>query len=475
MSKKALLGGAVIVAAAFGVSPYFTGNALETNFKKQVAALDAQPAYAAEVVSYEKGYFTSSALVRVTIDLASMAADNDELPETIEAELDFSAQHGLLLTQYSPGVGLAAWQLSLDGNDLQEYVEWEDGTPIYQMTGSVGLFGGADYHDWMPELTAAENADGVAFNFSGYEGHGTVEQERVVYTGGFKDMTLSVGDQARFKMSDLNLQVDAQASLASLLAGSVYGGDSSFSIKEVSFEDVEMTQPLILSNYQLTSTSNIDEEQNTASIVIKQGLESVSSESFTANDLVFNMSMDDLDISVLEAFQQFASAQDGTDPAKLLEQQSEFFIQQLPKIIDDNPSFKIDQLSASLEQGEMNADMFMQLADIEQLPDPIDDQAFWFSHVNSEANMRIEKPVALWLAQKQILMQLRTQLPPAQQDPVQMQQIAEQQAPLVISTFMQQGFLTEQEDAYVTKVTLKDGKFVLNGTELPVLQALQQQ
>ena len=89
--------------------------------------------------------------------------------------------------------------------------------------------------------------------------------------------------------------------------------------------------------------------------------------------------------------------------------------------------------------------------------------------------MRIEKPVALWLAQKQILMQLRTQLPPAQQDPVQMQQIAEQQAPLVISTFMQQGFLTEQEDAYVTKVTLKDGKFVLNGTELPVLQALQQQ
>ena len=476
MSKKALLGGAVVVAGVFAVSPYFTGSALETNLNEQIAALNAQPAYKAEVVKFDKGYFTSSGVIHVTLDLGTMADDTNDLPEKVEFDLNFDAQHGLLLTQYNPGIGLAAWKLSFSGGDLRKFVKWNDDEAIYQMTGSIGLFGDAEYRDWAPELTSVENKEGIAFNFSGYQGQGSVGQDQVAYSGGFKDMTVSIDDKARFKMSKMNLELNAQTSLAALLAGTVYQGTSSFSIDEVSFEDVEMTQPLVLKGYELTSRSDINEDQDTTSIVVNQLLKSFESSALNANDIHFDMSMDNLDIGVLEAFQQFAAKQDtATDPAILFEQQTAFFLDQLPKIIDDNPNFKIDKLSASLEQGDVNADMVMQLADVDQLPDPIDDQVFWLTHINSEAKVSIEKPLALWLAQQQILVQLRSQLPPAQQDPVQMQQIAEQQAPLVISTFVQQGFLTEQDNAYVSNFTMQDGEFVLNGNELPILQALQQQ
>ena len=94
--------------------------------------------------------------------------------------------------------------------------------------------------------------------------------------------------------------------------------------------------------------------------------------------------------------------------------------------------------------------------------------------VARDANLSIDKPLATWLAEKQILMQLKNQLPPTRQDPEKMQQLAEQQAPLIISALIQQGFITEQDDAYVSKFTLQDGKFVLNGNELPIMQALQQ-
>ena len=152
----------------------------------------------------------------------------------------------------------------------------------------------------------------------------------------------------------------------------------------------------------------------------------------------------------------------------------EFFVKRLMQFSEAEPSLKIDALKASFEQGDMNADMMMQLAAIDKLPQPIDNQVFWLSHVNSDANLSIDKPLATWLAEKQILMQLKNQLPSTRQDPEKMQQLAEQQAPLIISALIQQGFITEQDDAYVSKFTLQDGKFVLNGNELPIMQALQQ-
>ena len=475
MSKKVFLGGAAAVVAAFAVSPYFTGSVVESQVKAQVAALDSQPAYDAKLVDFQSGYLSSEGTILVTVKLGNMTDDGMELPEEINAEFQLSAQHGLLLTKYDAGIGLASWKLELVDDKLREYLEWSDGDALYHMTGSLGLFGGGEYRDRIAKFNVVENGDGVAVNFTGYQGRGAIDSDNIEYGGGFEQFKLATEGGARVDLKDMKFDINAETPLEKLLKGSVYEGESSLSIAQFYFEDKTMEQPLVLSNYQMNTRSDIGEDEVNASMSVAQTLESLTSSVISVNDIALDISMDNLNIEVLEAFQKLAANQDATaHPEVLLEEQKEFFVKRLIQFAEAEPSLKIDALKASFEQGDMNADMMMQLAAIDKLPQPIDNQVFWLSHVNSDANLSIDKPLATWLAEKQILMQLKNQLPPTRQDPEKMQQLAEQQAPLIISALIQQGFITEQDDAYVSKFTLQDGKFVLNGNELPIMQALQQ-
>ena len=122
MSKKVFLGGAAAVVAAFAVSPYFTGSVVENQVKAQVAALDSQPAYDAKLVDFQSGYLSSEGTILVTVKLGNMTDDGMELPEEVNAEFQLSAQHGLLLTKYDAGIGLASWKLELVDDKLREYL-----------------------------------------------------------------------------------------------------------------------------------------------------------------------------------------------------------------------------------------------------------------------------------------------------------------------------------------------------------------
>ena len=137
----------------------------------------------------------------------------------------------------------------------------------------------------------------------------------------------------------------------------------------------------------MNTRSDIGEDEVNASMSVAQTLESLTSSVISVNDIALDISMDNLNIEVLEAFQSWRQTRCDC-PSKVLRGTKEFFVKRLMQFAEAEPSLKIDALKLS----DMNADM-MQLAAIDKLPQPIDNQVFWLSHVNSDANLSIDKPL----------------------------------------------------------------------------------
>ena len=61
---------------------------------------------------------------------------------------------------------------------------------------------------------------------------------------------------------------------------------------------------------------------------------------------------------------------------------------------------------------------------------------------------------------------MRMQYPGA--DEAEMQKMAEQQAPMMINMYLQQGLLTETEDDYRSEFQMEGGEAMLNGQKVPL-------
>ena len=72
----------------------------------------------------------------------------------------------------------------------------------------------------------------------------------------------------------------------------------------------------------------------------------------------------------------------------------------------------------------------------------------------------------VWLAEQQLLSTMRMQYPGA--DEAEMQKMAEQQAPMMINMYLQQGLLTETEDDYRSEFQMEGGEAMLNGQKVPL-------
>ena len=66
--NKPLLAGAGVTLVALGVAPYFIGTSVQENVNAAVNEINEQAVYSAEVLSYDKGWFSTKAEVKLAID-----------------------------------------------------------------------------------------------------------------------------------------------------------------------------------------------------------------------------------------------------------------------------------------------------------------------------------------------------------------------------------------------------------------------
>ena len=158
--NKSLLAGAGVTLVALGVAPYFIGNSLKDNVTSAVNEINQQALYSAQVLSYHKGWFSTTAEVKLAVDFQALMnaqnVDSGEMPfeENPGVVATLVAHHGPVYFGDGIGLGRVHYTVSIDGDKLREYVQWDRQMPIYHNEGVVGLFGGLHYADVIPALSA---------------------------------------------------------------------------------------------------------------------------------------------------------------------------------------------------------------------------------------------------------------------------------------------------------------------------------
>ena len=160
--KKILFPLILVLAIFLAGAPFIVGLKVQSEADNALSQINDNTAYKAEWSSYSTGWLSSRGTLSVGLAMAEL--------ENINLNFDVEINHGPFLKEN--GLGWAEWNVKLQkADELREFIEWEAGTPLYEISGALGFAGSIQYKDAIPVLKSNANSE-VSFAFGGYIGTG---------------------------------------------------------------------------------------------------------------------------------------------------------------------------------------------------------------------------------------------------------------------------------------------------------------
>lgn len=471
--NKPLLAGAGVTLVALGIAPYFIGSSVEDNVNAAVNGFNEQAVYSAEVLSYDKGWFSTKAEIKLAIDFQALF--NAQNVDAVEMPLDENpnitatlvAHHGPVYFGDGVGLGRVHYTVSIDGDELREYVQWDAQQSIYYNEGVVGLFGSLSYEDVIPALSATNEEEGFTLLFSGYTGEAKPDGGQTLYTSSGESLSINA-DEFSMKMANLSMDVAYDGSMMEAFKGELFETKIEALIETMEVSGLEAGATVQLENIALITDTNIDKDNNTANVYVEYAIDKVVGPELEASDMVLGVALNNLDVDFIEAYQDFSNTSlmipSEEVPAKMME----FVEANLLPQLKAEPELNITTLKATLPEGSFSAHANTKLVGIDALPGTMEDVAYWVTHLMADAQIVADKAFAQSVASGYMMGQLMATPQAQNMSAEELEAAVEQQTPMMLSTFAQQGLIKETEKGYETKLELKDGKASVNGTPIPL-------
>ena len=470
--NKAFIVGAGVTLAGLLIAPTFVGNSVESQTRSAIEKIDDHPLYSASVLSYDKGWFSSTATIELSLEIDTLLAAQQidpaeqDTPDKPVVIAKVNAFHGPVY--FGDGVGIAKvkYNASVDGNMLREYVTWQENQPFYYNEGKVGLFNGLSYTDTIPALKALENDGDIEFVFSGFNGEASDEGGATRYIGSSKSVEIS---GAGFSLGMLNTTVDMtyHGDFMAAISGKLFESDAALTAEQIEFSDSTDTNVIIDTLRMITST-DIDEQANTADIYLEYAVDDIKGAAQEASDIAIGIAVNNLDIDFIEAYQEFSNASLMVPSEDLPEKLQVFIKDNLLQQLQTEPEINIKKLAMTLPEGSIKGTANSKLTGITSLPDTMEDVAYWVSHLLMDAQISADKAFVESMASGYMVAELAANPQTQGMTADELKSAAEQQVPMVLDSFVQQGLLKETEQGFETSFALKDGTATINGTEVPL-------
>ena len=471
--NKPLLAGAGITLVALGVAPYFVGNNVESNLNTAVDEINELAIYSAEVLSYQKGWFSTTAEVKLAIDFEALSnaqsLDSADMPlnENPSVVATLVAHHGPVYFGDGIGLGRVHYTVYVDGDELRDYVQWDGQLPIYHNEGVVGLFGSVSYSDAIPALSASSEDDSFTVLFSGYTGEAVPDGDNTLYTSSGESLSMSA-DEFSMELSNLSMDMSYKGSFVEAFRGDLFESEFKALIERIKVTGIEANETVELANVALVTDTKIDESTNTANIYVEYAIEKIVGPELEATDMALGLAINNLDIDFIKAYQEFSNSSllipSEEVPAKMME----FVEANLLSQLKAEPELNITKLKATVPEGSFTAHANTKLVGIDALPGTLEDVAYWVTHLLADAQITADKAFAQSMASGYMMGQLLATPQAQNMTEEELQAAVEQQTPMMLSTFAQQGLIKETEAGYETKLELKEGKATVNGTPIPL-------
>jgi uncharacterized protein YdgA (DUF945 family) len=461
MNKVAIAAAALLVVALLAL-PGVVGSITEANVRDRIETIDASAGAAAEVTSYERGWFRSTARISLgaeNADQLAAAAGTDPgvlggLPIVVELA------HGpvAVLDGVYFGWSKVVARPDAETQDIAELTQTLGVPYLFEFRGRTPYLGGLTFDADAPPFTLP--GDEMVMTFSGGNVAGRFAGQRLEADAqvGSLDMTTPT---VAFALQGFQASSDNE-----LRSEYVMPGEASFSIASISAAPGQGQAPIFETlNLRMTSDVDIDTAGEVLEMRVNYDVDSVriAENELSAGSL--GMTVLDLDVAAVEAYTALAreAAAAGADPATLTASLGPH----LERALERGPSVTLEPIRFSYD-GEPFEGRIEVTTNPSRLPPAgtlsLDNPLLMLSVVNAKADLRMSKTLAGQLATLGARMQLGNDptIPPEQLD-----YMAEAQSGLMLTMLVGQGVLIEEGDGYRTSFDYTDGSMTLNGNPLP--------
>jgi len=461
MNKVAIAAAALLLIVLLAL-PGVVGSVTEASVRARVAEIDENPSVAAELKSYDRGWFRSTAHIELkaeNVDQFAPAADLGDVFSALPIMVEFAHGPVAVLDGVYFGWSTMVARPDTEAPGIAELTQSLNIPYLFRFRGRTPYAGGLDFDADAPPFTLP--LEETALTFSGGTLAGNIAGRKVEADAQIGAVDFA-GETGTFAVQGVAASVDSE-----LRSEYVMPGEVSFSIANMSITAPQSTTPMFeTSNLRIRSGVDLDAASELLAMRINYDVDSVRIESNQMTGGSVAISVRNLDAAAVEAYGALATdaAAAGADPETI----AAALVPHLERALRAGPSVTLDPIRFRYDDEPFEGRVEL-TTNPERLPPAgtlsLDNPLLFLSLVNAKADLNMSKTLAGQLAT------LAARLQIAQTDPTippeQLDYMAEGQSALMLAMLVGQRVLLEEGESYRTSFEFTDGSMTLNGNPLP--------
>ena len=471
MKRAALV--AVVVLAVVAALPWLTGRLTESHVRERLARMSDNPIVVAELRTYERGWFSSTAKVDVGLSpqyLEQLSAGGpapgvDLLEQRLPVHVGI--RHGPLVVGDGVHFGTSTIVARSDPDaPLAATLRDQYGMPyIFELRGRAGFGGGFDFDADVPSVDYGDGTNEIAFSGAVVEGtldgdhlvaEGSVarfDQSGVFVTTLIENVRMTGDYELRpndFALGDARLDIERVVISSALL-----GADPVFSANGLRFD----------------GSIALDEATTALSIATGYGAQSLTAGAgFALTDADLRMTIAGLDATAMRDYYGVMQGAMGApaDAETILLALEPVLL----RLLGRGPSLVLDPVRFSMNGAPVTARVRVEVDPAAVPPGRADFQnpGLWLAIATVTADAEVAKPLVEQAAAQFVRMQLAA-VGAGTDEPLsedELDVMAEAQAGFLLVTLTGQGFLEDSGESYTTEARFAAGELTVNGTPVPL-------
>ncbi len=455
----------LVVAIVLLATPPVLGKWTESRVRERVAALDSSGVISAEVTSFDRGWFGSTAKIELGLmpsylaQLEALGRDADAFGRRATIKVDFA--HGPLALQNGVHLGWSSMVARLDPAEPGiAALEQQLGIPyVFEFRGHTGLTGALTFDADVPPMDVPAGL--AQFKFSGAAIDGSYGRQRLVSNARVDSFEFSSPTGA-VVLRNLRAKTDNR-----ILSRYVTPGDAELSIESIAAIDPTLgSKPVFaVDQLKMTSGATIDAAGALLDLKVTYGVDRLTAVDNEISDAAVSLALHNLDVVALEKYAD-VTRELATNPVDDPRTVLAALAPHIKRALAAGPSLLLEPIAFKL-QGEPFDGRVEITTNPARLPpgDTIDlDPLLLAGLLNGSADLRLSKALAKKFATIAATMQLGAD---GGMPPDQLAYLAEAQSGLLLVTLVSQGMLVEEQDSYRVALRYADGAFTVNGNPMP--------
>jgi uncharacterized protein YdgA (DUF945 family) len=459
MNKVAIAAAALLLIVLLAI-PGVVGSMTEASVRQRVTQIDESPTAAAELKSFDRGWFRSTARIELklaNVDQLAPAGTDLGVFGSLPIVVEFAHGPVAVLDGVYFGWSTMVARPDTEAPGVTELTQTLAVPYLFQFRGRTPYFGGLDFDADAPPFTLPID-DGL-LTFSGGTLAGNFAGGRVKADGHIGSVDLA-SSTATFAMRSLETSIDNE-----LRSDYVMPGEVSVSIASISVAPPQSTTPIFeTANLRMKGDTDIDAAGELLDMRVNYDVDSVRVADNEMTNGSLGMTILKLDVEAVEAYSELAADAAARGAPDLI---TAGMGPILERALRSGPTLTFDPISFRYN-GEPFEGHVEVTTNPARLPPAgmlsLDNPFVLMGLVNAKADVRLSKTLAGQLATVSAQMQLAADptIPPDQ-----LEYLAQGQSGLMLTMLVGQGVLIEEGDDYKASVDYSGGSVTLNGNPLP--------